>query len=846
MLLRNKIEELLKQIKALEQNPQESQKLPQGAYYLNERDILCTARKNGESRYPYDSDGLNVWARSSGYIEAQESTFTVFNPVYFQADPSVAFFAGLPMENGKFMPISVLGVAKQMFEPESIKRYVVYGFRCAYYITETENLTLAVRLHNDANKHIHFAFVAINHSDKEQKFYLESNIEAALKFNEPEGFWDKMLKYGRLYENGNYIIRALENCMNINLAFKGGNVTQHYSTVSKNQLLGEPGRTLQSAISLVNGKFDEQITSVNNTDTPVAADIVHYTLHAGEYIRQEYELSYCFNHNEAMSKVGNKVDTAAIDAELARAEEAELASFATMKIKFDNYTGNLNHEVLNRFLVNVQKQVSICALGKNYAGEYIGMRDVMQQLESSLIWNPKASRAKLLVALNYVLEEGRAPRQFSVPPKASVLPKMDLHHYIDQGLWIISTVYAYLAHTNDFSILNEKVGYYVPNAENTAVVAKSEIEDTVLDHLLKITEYVASNLDTEEGGTNCLCALYGDWNDAVDSLGKTNRPGRMFGNGVSVMASLQFWQNLREMSEILTKLGVHLDKVPKYEKLAESLKEGLLKYAIDVNENGERKILQGWGDMRSYKICSFNDPDGKERTSATSHSFWAICGMLYNDLSVKDVIKTAADKLDGKYGILTFENPFTMELHSKVGRICTITPGIYENATSYVHSSLFFVAALLIMGESKRAWREYEKSIVISHDNCSLTPFVMPNSYFLNPEYNIDGESGGDWYTGSGTVVIKNMVKYGFGLRPTLDGLVIQTATEMPTTKASLDVVVKGKAITVKYTNNGNGERVYKLNGKVLEACEDAVSGGLKAFIANEDIENGAIIEVEN
>ena len=61
-----------------------------------------------------------------------------------------------------------------------------------------------------------------------------------------------------------------------------------------------------------------------------------------------------------------------------------------------------------------------------------------------------------------------------------------------------------------------------------------------------------SNLDREDK-TNCLRILFGDWNDAVDGLGKTNDNDKKFGTGVSVMASLHLYRNLGEMIEIFGK-----------------------------------------------------------------------------------------------------------------------------------------------------------------------------------------------------------------------------------------------------------------------------------------------------
>ena len=92
--MRNKIENLLLQIKESENNIQKDCILPQNAYYLNENEIVCKERKFGVSRYPYDADGLVMWAYSNGIIEACESTFNVFKPKYFCEEPSINFFGG--------------------------------------------------------------------------------------------------------------------------------------------------------------------------------------------------------------------------------------------------------------------------------------------------------------------------------------------------------------------------------------------------------------------------------------------------------------------------------------------------------------------------------------------------------------------------------------------------------------------------------------------------------------------------------------------------------------------------------------------------------------------------------
>lgn len=842
MTLREKIEKMLSEIHELEEKRPEDRRLPQNTWYLNDSDIVCMDRRVGENRCPYDADGLVVWARSSGYIEACESTFNIFKTVNFSEDPSVVFFGGLVREDGYF-PVSVTGASRQLFEPDDIHRYIVYAPRCVYYIADTEKVTFAVRMHVDAKKHIHFAYSAINKTSESVRFYMESSFEAILRFCENESFWDRMSKFGRRSEDGSYLLRSDNQCLVVNECALGGKICEEYHTVGKSDILGGAGRTLANARALKEGRFVKQCHAANTTDIPVAADLIVYELGAGEEIRREYELSYYHSIPEAEAAMGSKVDIDSIDTALCADEAAAANKLSAMKINFGDWKGKLNSNVLNRFIRNVQRQVSFCALGKNYAGPHIGIRDVMQQLESSLIWQPEESREKIITALNYILEDGRPPRQFSLPATPDMLPDMDLRMYIDQGVWIISTVYTYLAYTDDYSILDEECSYYVASDDNSYIVRKSDIRDTVLDHMLRIMDFLIRNLDTEMG-TNCLRALYGDWNDAIDGLGRTTDKGRDFGSGVSVMASLQLMQNFREMSDILRHTGTHTEKIAEYDELSNKLVAGLEKYAIDTNEAGERRVIHGWGDKISYKLGSWNDPDGTARLSTTSHSFWVLTGMTERDPSMKDVVMKAFDAVVSDYGLKTFDKAFPMSIRDKAGRICTITPGTYENAAAYVHASMFAIMALFTLGESRRAWDETEKSVVISHENCTKTAFAMPNSYCRTEEYDIDGDSMGDWYTGSGTVLIKELVKFGFGICPDLDALTLQTPAVMPCTNAEISLTVKGHPICVKYTDTGAGKRRFVIDGKEALGEFSPLMNTQKLRIPTDLLSDGTVIEV--
>lgn len=834
------ITNILKQIKEAELNPKDECKLPQNAYYLDDDKILCKDRDFGVSRFPYTSDGLILWAYSNGIIEACESTFHIFKPLHYSEEPSVNFFGGIKTENGDYIPVALFENSRQLNEQLKIDRYVVYTNQCAYYIADTDRVTFSLRIHTDVDKHIHFSFNALNKSKEQVSIYMFSLFDALLRNAESDNFWDRMHKYAFTYEKS-YLLNSYGDYMVVNRKTQCPNEVVENRTVGKSDIFGNRKSVINSPV-LKTGKFLRNSTAVNTTNLPVAADIFTTVLLQNESIRCEYDLSYYHNRKEAEEHLNDAIDTVIIDAELDFAIQNEKKEFDNLKIKLGDWKGNVNVGLLNKFLRTIQKQVSVCALGKNYAGSLIGIRDVMQQLEGSLMWQPKESREKIINALNYVLEDGRAPRQFSVPETADRLPKLDLKEYIDQGVWIISTLYTYLAYTDDYSILDEKCSYYVVDEANTKVIKKSDICDTVFEHLIRIMDFLSSNIDSSTG---CLRALYGDWNDAIDALGKTEDKDEKFGSGVSVMASLQFYQNCNEMIEILEKTGRFTENAEKYKTCAKTLKNGLLKYAVDVNKKGEKRILHGWGDKRSYKIGSFNDPDGVSRISSISNSFWIISDMIKNDLSLKETIVNDINKLTSKYGLLTFDKAFDGKSAKFVGRISTITKGTYENEASYVHAALFAGCALFKAGHGKRAWEEFEKSIIISHNNCNMTPFVMPNSYCYNPEYCIDGESMGDWYTGSGTVVLKEMVKYGFGVNPTLNGLSITMPDFLNFDNAELQINIKNKKVKVLYKNENTGKRKYFVNSQLkTDLSFDEVSGNPTLYIPNEDLFDGIEIKV--
>ena len=818
-----------------------SNTLPENSYFLDRDEIICYPRSNGDSRYPYYHDGLVLFAHSEGYINCIEGDFNIFKSAVYNEDTNIGFFVGEKGGNG-FFPISVTGAARQLYE-NIIDRYTIFTPVCAYYIVESEQAVYALRTYVDDHKHIRFSVGVVNLAE-EREIYISSYFEPTLRNDPRETFWNRMSKFGECLDYGRYVIKVLKHgtfCLGIKSKIDG-EIKEKYSTAAKLPFIGRGGGNLTNALALKNGYIDRQVKKTTTVDFPVACDMVHFVLPKDGLVQMNYEMAVFYDEMEAeqfaLSQVNIENEQEILD--IKRREAIAIDKCTSIEFK-EWYGERLHPNVLNHFLGCVKRQVSLCALGKNYATSFLGIRDVFQQLELSLIWQREESRKQMVRVMNYMLEDGRPPRQIAFPMREGELAKMDLRPFIDQGFWIVSTVHTYLAYTSDFSILQEICGYY--KAETTkGPISKSEKKNSILEHLLTTMHFLISNIDEE---TNCIRALFGDWNDALDALGKTNDETKEFGNGVSVMATLQLYLSLNQMSDILGSIGGYERTVDEYRRLREKVAEGVLKYALLRDENGSVKMAHGWGEDKSFYVGSYKDHDGQSRISLTANAFCAISELIERIPECKEDIVKNILSLETRFGLLTFDKPFTPD-YPQVGRISTITPGTYENACTYVHAGTFGTMALFMMGYSKDAWRILEKAMVVSHDKVTMTTFVMPNSYCIDGDYDFDGESMGDWHTGSGAVLMKNIIKCGFGIEPMMNDLKVIPANYIPADNAEITLPIGNNDITVKYENSNSGERKFYLDGKELETSFDSIRNTPFVIISKKILRDGCVILIKD
>ena len=811
---KSEVVKLFNEINNLKNNLEEASKLPENAYFLNDERIVCFPRKNGVARFPYGTDGFTIWVYSSGYISINESTFYIVLPSEEGKEPYLAFFAGEKRDNGTYNRISLLGAARNLEEGQ-VDRCVVYGKDSAYFLTETPSHQYAVRIYATNDKKVVMSVCSINKTNQEHEIYLSSFINALFKYADRETMETKWFKKVQ-YENNTFTFESHEDLDRtthvLNFGVIKRNLHNDYlslsNTTSRSLYAGGRENSIAVSSALYYGEFEREKNVTHFTDTGVAADIIKYNSSNNDFIREDYYIDFTHDleeYNNLKEVEPNEFNSDLYLEEHLNKLNDKYSSTDMLNISFNEFQNkNIKDKTLNSFLKYVIYQTEYCGLAKNSGALFLGVRDVMQQIDAALMWNPKDCRNKILEVLDYIDPSGNPPRQYSIPPKGTN-PRMDLRPFIDQGVWIVSTIYNYLAYTEDYSILDEEVGYYERQPQGGVI--RSKIVDTVLDHLIRIMDYLVTHIDTD---TNCLRAMYGDWNDALDGLG-ISKKGQEYGNGVSIMTTFQLYCNLDEMIELLTKINKHSELVDLYKETKEKIINGVKKHAI-VSNNNQKKILHGWGEDRLYEVGGFSDCDSLSRDSLTVNAFYYISGMSVNNLIEKEHILSAYERLDSKYGLKTFHPHFEPNVKG-VGRIVNLPKGTAENGATYIHATLFGILSLFKMNESRLAFKQLYKILPLTHEILTSTPFVMPNSYSYNEEAMMDGESMSDWYTGSANTLIKSLVRGLFGVNPTLDGLYLTPAKYVDTKLASCSLVVKGTLVKINYNTNYNDVNTIEING---------------------------------
>lgn len=482
-------------------------------------------------------------------------------------------------------------------------------------------------------------------------------------------------------------------------------------------------------------------------------------------------------------------------------KHAELFSVRTVKTgdpDFDSF--------VNGFLPLEMYWVS--SLDRGWPTGMRGVRDAANDFEGMLCYDKQMCKGVIENIFSKQRGDGWYPRQ--VPFGTGT--KFDLREFVDSACFFTEYVYDYLAYTDDYSILENKYGYY-----------DCETQESGLTHLKKGMDYLLS--DDALGVHGLVKMRGGDWLDCLSGAGKKGR-------GESVMVSCQLVMCLKYLVEILNKVG-QVNEVEKYEKAGYRLKNAINKAAF----NG-RFYNAVYTDNDTW-LFSEKDEDGEERVYVPTNAYAVISGVASGK---ENEIFNEIAKLKTSDGYKLFSKPLGGKFIDGIGKMGTgdFQPYFAENGSVYNHGSQCFLIRALA-----KAGRYEEISDVLGYalplyadkhspeKTCSA-PYAITNCYHLVPSFY--GRSGFSFLTGSVAMIERAVYSWVFGLNFALNNIVITPCVPKEYANAEITTPFNGHNLTIKYVGYGAQIEIAEISGKSFDVSAEGRSVLIDKALITDDL----------
>ncbi len=552
---------------------------------------------------------------------------------------------------------------------------------------------------------------------------------------------------------------------------------------------------------------------------PVGVHQVDLELAPGEEARFHFLLGYAENPETEKweSKgVANKAPFREVARRLSASADVD-AAFEALRARWDDLLASFQCEVPNehvRRMVNVWNQAQVMAtlnlsrsasLYESGIGRGMGYRDSNQDLLGVVHLQPQRARQRILDLAATQLSDGSCYHQYQ-PLTKQGNSEIGMG-FNDDPLWLPLSVYAYLAETGDFSILDERCPY--SDAPDSPA--------TLMDHLELSMDFTWRN----RGPHGLPLIGHADWNDCLNLNCFSTTPGESFQTAgdiegsvaESVMIAGLFCHASLKMAELYRHLGRQAEAEQALSR------RGEMAAAIDAHGWDGEWFLRAY-DARGRKVGSKECDEG--RIFIESQGWCILGGVGLDDGRALRALDSVAEHLATPNGIV-LQQPAYSEYRLELGEITSYPPGFKENAGIFTHNNTWIQIAETLVGRGDRAM-EYYLSICPSRkeeqiDTYRCEPYVY-SQMTAGPDAPTYGEAKNSWLTGTAAWSFVAISQAILGVQPTLEGLSVAPCIPSSWQAFSVQRRYRGATYRIRVSNPDGvcrGVRRISVDGREIQ-----------------------------
>ncbi|MDP2671090.1 MAG: glycosyl transferase family 36 [bacterium] len=418
-----------------------------------------------------------------------------------------------------------------------------------------------------------------------------------------------------------------------------------------------------------------------------------------------------------------------------------------------------------------------------HGGGDFGFRDEAQHLFGVLPFNQDFAKEWTKKLLEHQGSDGKVAHNWNLTTGKAVVTD-----HSDDPQWLVMAVLNFIKETGETQFLEERVNFLDKGAAS------------VLDHLTLALDYTLYHVSPN----GIPLRRTADWNDAL--------AGGHLGKGESLMVANQVASNILELLPILDKMGKKA-KARVYVNIYDHLKKTINEQYWD----GEWYVRAT--DDEGNFIGSQKNKEGKIHINGQT---WPVISHIASGDRAEEAMNSLWKHLQTEYGALSFTPAYT-KMNSALGIISQFAPGTKENATIFSHPNAWVVIAEAILGRGDKAYEAWKRSSFLTRskqpDIYKVEPYVYAE-FSYGPQNPHFGQGKYSWMTGSAAWFLRACTDWILGVRPTVDGLIVDPCIPKSWQRFKVKREFRGAVYNISVNNEAGvfkGVKEIKVDGKLLK-----------------------------